>query len=55
MKSSENFDLKDWDAKPSKEVQNRAVKSLEGGFVLYFPHLPFTLSDEECRFLNPEK
>lgn len=55
MKSLETLDLTDWDNSPPKNVQLKAIKSLEQGKILYFPALPFTLSSEEKIFFSPEK
>lgn len=42
-----------WDAKPSPQAPTTHVEHLlEGGHVLCFPHMPFTLRDGEERFLT---
>lgn len=50
----EHFDIKTWEEEISKNVQSKAVQSLENGNVLYFPSLPFTLLESELHFLTPE-
>ncbi len=36
-----------WDLNPDPTMQSQAIDALESGKVLFFPHLPFTLSPEE--------
>lgn len=55
MKSLKTFDLNSWDIPISSDTQNAATKALEEGFVLFFPNLPFTLSNSELQLLSPEK
>ena len=51
----EKIDLKVWEGKIAKEIQQKALYSLERGKVLYMPNLSFSvLPDEEC-FLSPDK
>lgn len=54
MSLLEIFDCNDWDHSMSLNDQDRAAKSLEGGKVLYFPHLKFSLLDHELPFLSPK-
>ncbi len=51
----ETFDIQSWDNIPSENIQNKAVKALEAGKVLYFPHLAFPLAKEEQIYYSPEK
>lgn len=51
----ETFDLTDFGAAFSPEVQERAISALESGKVLYFPRLSFRLKEEERSFLSPTK
>lgn len=55
MQSLEQIDIASWDRIPSEEEIHRATMSLENGKVLFFPALPFLLSEEENVLLNPEK
>lgn len=54
MKSLETFDINEWDCELTTEVQDRAVKALEAGKVLYFPQLAFPLLHNELLFLSPK-
>lgn len=53
MHSLQTFELTNWDVTPSSELQQQAIEALENGKVLYFPMLPFELSDEELNLLSP--
>ena len=55
MKSLEMLNIQNWDEIISEGLQNKAVRALEEGKVLYFPALPFKLSKEELTFLCPSK
>lgn len=50
----EAFTLKSLDRPISKEMQQHAIKALENGKVLFFPHLPFKLKQSEKCFLSPK-
>ena len=52
MKRLETILIDEWTASIPHEVQDRAVQALENGQVLFFPHLPFALSDNEIKFLS---
>lgn len=54
MKSLEILDAESWGSVHSDEQQNRAIQSLESGKILYFPHLPFHLHQDELAYLKPE-
>jgi 3-deoxy-D-manno-octulosonic acid hydroxylase-like protein len=54
MKSVETIDIETWENPISKSVQNKAVKALEGGKVLFFPALSYALHEDELHFLTPE-
>lgn len=54
MKAFETFDICNWDGAISKETQEKAVKALEEGSVLYFPGLVYPLQQNELEFLTPE-
>ncbi len=54
MESLETFDIDAWEKAFSKEIQKQAILALEGGKVLYFPNLAFSLSKDEKLFLSPE-
>lgn len=54
MKSLEMFDIQSWEEQISENIQKQAIEALENGKVLYFPSLPFSLSGDEQRFLNPD-
>jgi len=49
----EELDIASWDAPISKQLQQRAIESLEHGKVLIMPALPFALKKEEQVFLSP--
>jgi hypothetical protein len=51
----EVFTLKSLEKSVSKEMQQHAIKALENGKVLYFPHMPFKLKQSEKCFLSPTK
>jgi 3-deoxy-D-manno-oct-2-ulosonic acid (Kdo) hydroxylase len=52
-KSLEIIDIKSWKESISPALQDKAVQALENGKILYFPHLPFSMSQEESFFFNP--
>jgi len=43
-----------WNGSFSAEEQEQAIRALENGQVIYLPNLPFTLSEEEDSFLDPQ-
>ena len=45
--------LADWTAVPDAAMRRDAVAGLERGDVVLFPHLPFALTPEEARLLDP--
>ncbi|CAI9085564.1 3-deoxy-D-manno-oct-2-ulosonic acid (Kdo) hydroxylase [Candidatus Methylacidiphilum fumarolicum] len=47
------FEADRWDAEFSKEIQEKAIESIENGSVLFFPRLNFSLLPEETKFLEP--
>lgn len=51
----QTVDLKSMDRSISAQMQQMAVKGLEGGKVVYFPQLSFRLSTAERCFLSPDK
>ncbi|MBS0621671.1 MAG: Kdo hydroxylase family protein [Verrucomicrobia bacterium] len=53
MKSLEVIDGKGWEGNFSPDVQAMAIKALEGGKVLYFPALAFSLDQDETSLLSP--
>jgi hypothetical protein len=53
MKSLETFDIASWDKEIPAQVQARAVQALEGGKVLFFPSLTFSLIGHERALLTP--
>jgi hypothetical protein len=53
MSGLETFDIASWDSLICEGSQERAVKALENGQVLYFPNLPFILNQQELLLLNP--
>lgn len=55
MKRLETILLEEWTASVPHDVQERAVKALENGQVLFFPNLPFELLENEKKFLSAEK
>lgn len=48
----ERFEQECWDAVVSPHEQRRALESLEGGRVLYFPHLDFPFQSAERALLS---
>lgn len=43
-----------WDENFSSVEQSQAIDQLENGHILYFPHLSFSLSQDEQVFLSPQ-
>jgi len=54
MSALQALDISTWTGPFADEVRAQAVAALEGGQVLYFPHLPFVLRDEEKPLLTPD-
>ncbi len=50
MKSLETLAISSW----NPESSDMALEALESGKVVFFPHLPFQLTESEKRFLNQE-
>jgi hypothetical protein len=50
----ETFNTSEWSELFTVENQERALNQLESGSILYFPQLPFTLSENEKIFLTPK-
>ena len=48
----ENFDITEWSGTIDDQTRGRAQRALEHGKLLYFPHLPFRLSNSENEFLD---
>lgn len=48
----ETLALSQWNGPFDAETKTRALSALEGGAVLFFPHLAFTLSESEKQFLD---
>ncbi len=48
----EEFDITEWHGPFAAETRARAQKALEHGKLLYFPKLPFPLSNRETEFLD---
>ncbi|HEY7088232.1 MAG TPA: Kdo hydroxylase family protein [Tepidisphaeraceae bacterium] len=46
--------ITDWDQSRPTTVQQEAVRALEQGSVLFFPHLGFPLKDSERQLLSPD-
>jgi hypothetical protein len=55
MKNLEQLPIELWDDPISQELQDKAVKALEEGKVLYFPALPFQIKTSERPFISPDK
>jgi hypothetical protein len=53
MERIENFSMNDWQGTFDHETQMRAIAALESGKILYFPQLPFEISNLEQKFLSP--
>lgn len=50
----EPLDITSWQGPFSPEIVAKAANALEAGKLLYAPHLPFELSEDERRFLSPD-
>lgn len=50
----ETFETSQWNEQFTDLNQQRAINKLEGGHILYFPAMAFSLSEEEKAFLTPE-
>lgn len=48
------FSNKEWTGNLSSHEQEKAIKSLESGHIIYFPQLAFSLNQDEEHFLSPE-
>lgn len=55
MKTLEELPIESWDSPIAQEIQNKAVQALEGGKVLYFPALSFSIKPNERPYISPEK
>lgn len=55
MDTIEILNINSWEGPFSKEEQDRAIKALENGKVVFLPHLPFALETHELAFLSPDK
>jgi len=49
----ESLDLCDWSGACPPEDRKRALEALESGKIVFLPHLPFELTADEGRFLDP--
>ncbi len=54
METLETFNIDTWEKSISEEIKQQAISALEGGKVLYFPNLSFSLNKDEKQFLSPE-
>lgn len=50
----ETFTTSEWSEIFTPDNQQRALNQLESGHILYFPQLPFTLTENEKVFLTPK-
>lgn len=50
----ETIEIESFDSPISPEIKQTAIQALEEGKVVYFPKLPFKLTAEESRFLDPK-
>jgi 3-deoxy-D-manno-oct-2-ulosonic acid (Kdo) hydroxylase len=55
MKEVEIFEIDSWNQPITKEMQDRIIKALENGKVVYFPSLAFHLNSAENNLLSPDK
>ena len=55
MKNLENFELDSWDAPIPASLQQKVIKALENGKVVYFPRLAFNFKPHELSLLSPDK
>jgi hypothetical protein len=53
MSAIVNLPITDWQQSFSAELQNQAIRALEHGDVLVFPHLGFEMTESEKQFLSP--
>jgi hypothetical protein len=54
MNPISTLELARWDAPLQAEAAAHAMRTLESGSVLFMPHLKFSLTDREHRFLSPQ-
>jgi 3-deoxy-D-manno-octulosonic acid hydroxylase-like protein len=54
MNVLETLDVQSWCGPFGDNVRGTAIAALEGGQVLYFPHLAFALRDAEKKLLTPD-
>jgi hypothetical protein len=47
-------DITQWSGLNGEAARARAIAALEGGKILYFPALAFSMSNAECVFLSPD-
>lgn len=50
----ETFEINSFDAFVSDETKKKAIEALEQGKVVFLPKLPFSLNEDENKFLVPE-
>jgi hypothetical protein len=48
----ETLEINSWTGPVSKAIQDKAIRALESGKVLFLPNLPFELQKQEQRFLS---
>lgn len=49
----ETINQESWDSEITPEMQQRAIKALENGKIVFFPRLPFHFNQSELQFYSP--
>lgn len=52
-KGLETFNIDEWECEANEFLQQKAIRALEEGKVVYLPNLPFRLNQSEQAFLTP--
>lgn len=52
--NSDIVHVADWTSNPTPAQQARARAVIEGGGILYFPHMPFAVTEDEHKFFDPK-
>lgn len=54
MKSLRNISIEKWEEEIPEKIQLESIQALEGGKILFLPHLSFDLGKKELPFLRPD-
>ena len=52
MNLIKEFDFTTWNPKITQAKSKQVIEALEGGFAICLPQLPFTLNEDEKKFLS---